>query len=134
MTSSTRCNHTFADADFAGCTASQKSTSGYHFIVRGPHMFPDSGRQLEACGRPVFHSTPEAEMVSADLSLRHCGLSCFALWHIFLPQPPLLVFHEDNQMMIRVVEAARNPTMRYVARRHRVSVAWLHETFSQQQI
>ena len=33
--------HFLADADFAGCTASQKSTSGYHFIVRGPHScFP----------------------------------------------------------------------------------------------
>ena len=36
--------HLFADADFAGCTASQKSTSGYHFTVRGPHScFPITG-------------------------------------------------------------------------------------------
>ena len=34
--------------------------------------------------------------------------------------------------MIRVAETGRNPTMRYLARTHRVSVAWLHETFSQQ--
>ena len=36
--------------------------------------------------------------------------------------------------MIRVAEIGRNPTMRYFARTHRVSVAWLHETFSQQNI
>ena len=36
--------------------------------------------------------------------------------------------------MIRVAETGRNPTMRYLARTHRVSVAWLHETFSQQNI
>ena len=36
--------------------------------------------------------------------------------------------------MIRAVETGRNPNMRYLARTHRVSVAWLHETFSQQNI
>ena len=36
--------------------------------------------------------------------------------------------------MIRVTETGRNPTMRYFARTHRVSVAWLHETFSHQDI
>ena len=36
--------------------------------------------------------------------------------------------------MIRVVETGRNPTMHFLARTHRVSVAWLHETFSQQNI
>ena len=36
--------------------------------------------------------------------------------------------------MIRVAEIGRNPTMRCLARTHRVSVAWLHETFSQQNI
>ena len=36
--------------------------------------------------------------------------------------------------MIRAVETGRNPSMRYLARTHRVSVAWLHETFSRQSI
>ena len=34
--------------------------------------------------------------------------------------------------MIRVAETGRNPTMYCFARTHRVSVAWLHEAFSQQ--
>ena len=38
--------------------------------------------------------------------------------------------HEDNSAMIRVVESGRNPTMRYLHRTHRVSVAWLHEQLS----
>jgi hypothetical protein len=41
------------------------------------------------------------------------------------------MFHEDNQAMIRVCETGRNPTMRYLLRTHRVSIAWLHERFSQ---
>ena len=36
--------------------------------------------------------------------------------------------------MIRVTETGRNPTMRCLPRTHRVSVAWLHETFSHQDI
>ena len=31
--------------------------------------------------------------------------------------------------MIRCVETGRNPTMRYLHRTHRVSVAWIHECF-----
>ena len=31
--------------------------------------------------------------------------------------------------MIRCVETGRNPTMRYLHRTHRCSVAWLHESF-----
>ena len=30
--------HLFADADFACCTATQRSTSGYHFAIRGPNI------------------------------------------------------------------------------------------------
>ena len=33
--------------------------------------------------------------------------------------------------MIRVVETGKNPTMRYLHRTHRISVAWLHEVFGQ---
>ena len=36
--------------------------------------------------------------------------------------------------MIRVTETGRTPTMRCLPRTHRVSVAWLHETFSHQDI
>ena len=105
--------HLFADADFAGCTATQRSTSGYHFAIRGPNTcFPIMGvSKRQSC---VSHSTPEAEIVSADLSLRHCGLPSFALWWTLFPHRPTLMFHEDNQAMIRVCETGRNPTMRYL--------------------
>ncbi len=35
--------------------------------------------------------------------------------------------HADHKAMIQVAETGRNPTMRYLSRRHRVDVAWLHE-------
>ena len=44
------------------------------------------------------------------------------------------MFHDDSQTMIRVAGTGRSPIMRFLARTHRVSVAWLHESFSQQNI
>ena len=66
-------------------------------------------------------------MVATDFCLRHCGLPGLDLWHTVLPGKPCVMFFEDNQAMIRVIETGKNPTMRYLHRTHRVSVAWLHE-------
>jgi hypothetical protein len=120
--------HLFADTDFAGCAATQRSTSGLHMTVRGPNScFPISGQsKRQSC---VSHSTPEAEIVAGDFSLRMCGLPALDLWHTLLPHKPPIMFHEDNQAMINVVTTGKNPTMRYLRRTHRVSVSWLHERF-----
>ena len=63
---------------------------------------------------------------------RVCEVPDYLVWifgeFFFLIKPELLV-HEDNQALIRVVQPGRNPTMRYLLRTHRCSVAWLHERF-----
>ena len=116
----------FADADFAGDIETQRSTSGYYSVIRGPHTScPISvGSKRQTC---VSHSTPEAEFVAADYGLRTDGLLALSLRRVLLPHQPPLLFHEDKQAMIRVVSTGKNPTMRYLARAHRVSVAWLHD-------
>ena len=118
--------HLFADANFAGCELTQRSTSGLHLVIRGPRTcFPIAGQsKRQTC---VSHSTPEAEIVAADFALRLVGLPALDLWHKILPHCPSLLFHEDNQAMIVVVKSGRNPTMRFIGRTHGVSVAWLHE-------
>jgi hypothetical protein len=68
-------------------------------------------------------------MVATDFSLRHCGIPSLDLWQALLPTCRGLTLCEDNQAMIRVIESGKNPTMRYLHRTHRVSVAWLHEIF-----
>ncbi len=120
--------HLFADADFAGCATTQRSTSGLHLCIRGSKTcFPIAGQsKRQGC---VSHSTPEAEIVAADFGLRLSGLPALDLWHVLLPHKPPLFFHEDNQAMIHVINTGRNPTMRYLLRTHRVSVSWLHEVF-----
>ncbi len=122
--------HLFADADFAGCPDSQRSTSGLHLAIRGPATcFPIAGAsKRQTC---VSHSTPEAEIVAADFALRSAGLPALQLWDTLLQRAAGLSFHEDNQAMIRVCKTGRNPTMRHLGRTHRVSVAFMHECFTQ---
>ena len=58
--------HLFADADFAGCVLTQRSTSGAHITLRGPNTsFPITGlSKRQGC---VSHSTPEVELVSFEI-------------------------------------------------------------------
>ena len=65
--------HLYADADFAGCAASQRSTSGSSVCMQGPHTrFVLSGlSKRQGC---VSHSTPEAELVANTFALRNSGL------------------------------------------------------------
>ena len=77
----------------------------------------------------VSHSTPEAEIVSADTAVRTIGLPALDLWDVLSSSKGNLCLCEDNQAMISVVRSGRNPTMRYLERTHGVSVAWLQEIF-----
>ena len=97
----------------------------------------------------MSHSTPEAEIVAAAFAIRREGLPSSYVWDLVLkrekgasPTPVKIkpsvssldeqleiVFHEDNQTMIRVCETGRNPTMRHLGRTHFVQVAWLKERF-----
>ena len=76
--------HFFADADFAGDVGTQRSTSGYYSVIRGPHTsFPISaGSNRQTC---VSHSTLEAEFVAADYGLRTDGLIALSLWRMLFP-------------------------------------------------
>ena len=77
----------------------------------------------------MSHSTPEAEIVSADTAVRMVGLPAMGLWETLSSTKAKLCLYEDNQAMISVVRSGRNPTMRYLERTHGVSFAWLHEVF-----
>ena len=118
----------FADADFAGCAQSLRSTSGSHLQVQGKFTrFPlAGGSKRQGC---VSHSTPEAEIVAADTALRTLGIPAISLWKALAKVLPQLLFHDDNQGMIGVVRSGRNPTMRHLERTHGISIASMHEHF-----
>ena len=94
----------YADAEIAGCVESLRSTLGARL-------------------RCVSHSTPEAEIVSADTAVRTIGLPALDLWDVLSSATKgNLCLYEDNQAMISVVRSGRSPTMRYLERTHGVSV------------
>ena len=119
----------YADADFAGCIDSLRSTSGGHLNIQGPNTrFPLSGSsKRQGC---VSHSTPEAEIVAADVAMRSMGMPALKLVERILKKSPNFVFYDDNKAMIGVVRSGRNPTMRHLERSHGVSISWMHEMFT----
>ena len=120
----------FADADYAGCGESLRSTSGAHMHIQGSHTrFPLAGiSKRQGC---VSHSTPEAEIVAADYAMSRIGLPAITLWKLLSATDPNFVFYDDNQTMIGVVRTGKNPTMRHLERSHGICIAWMHEVFQE---
>ena len=118
----------YADADFSGCADSLRSTSGGHVNLQGPNArFPLSGSsKRQGC---VSHSTPEAEIVAADVAMRAMGMPALRLMERILGKEPKFVFFDDNKAMISVVRSGKNPTMRHLERSHGVAVTWMHDMF-----
>ena len=71
-------------------------------------------------------SAPEAELVAGSHGLVRELIPALDMGDKILPSGYDAIFHEDNQAMIRVIETGRNPTMRYMHRTHRISIATLH--------
>lgn len=65
--------HLYADADFAGCQETSRSTTGLFLYLQGPgKRFPLQGQTKQpSC---VSHSAPEAGIVAADFALRTVGI------------------------------------------------------------
>ena len=101
----------FCDADFSGRQKTARSTSGLFLALVGPNTFlPLSAASKRQTA--VSHSTPEAELVAADLGVRTEGLPALSIGEVLFERPVSLVMCEDNETCIRVVETGRNPTMR----------------------
>ena len=121
--------HLFADADFAGCSKTSRSTSGAHLaVIASKSHWPPAGQsKKQGC---VSHSTPEAEIVAADHALRSIGVPALALWSVILERPDATIrFHEDNETAIIVMKQGYSAAMRHLERTHGVCLRWLAERF-----
>ena len=118
----------YGDSDFSGCADSLRSTSGGRMNLQGPNTrFLVSGSsKRQGC---VSLSTPEAEIVAADVAMRAMGMPAFRLMERVLGKEPKFVFFDDNKAMITVVRSGKNPTMRHLERSHGVAVTWMHDMF-----
>ena len=115
----------YSDADFAGDPDSMKSTSGVFLALIGPSSFVPLGAvsKKQTC---VSHSTPEAELVAADLAVRAEGLPALTLWEVVWRSyagvepgdksnmPEKLRFREDNAAAIQILKSGKSPTLRHL--------------------
>ena len=116
----------YADADFAGDPATQRSTTGVHLCIEGENShFPLHG--VSKRQDSVSSSTPEAELVSGHYAYHKVLLPAMDLWETLLPTAGKGIFHEDNTARIQVIRTGRNPTMKHLHRVRRICVETLHE-------
>ena len=107
----------YADADFAGCPYTLKSTSGVHAAIQGENTrFPwaasSKGQSATA------QSTPEAELASLNEAMREKGEPALSIWQAILGRfhystdPSWKVkihLHEDNTTCIHCVRCGNHP-------------------------
>ena len=102
-----------------------------HLSLMGPSsIWPIAGQsKKQTC---VSHSTPEAEIVSADHAVRVHGVPALSLWErlLGLPRDHLVIdFHEDNATAVQVLKSGYSATMRHIERTHGVCLRFLAEVF-----
>jgi hypothetical protein len=117
-----------ADADFAGCVRTMRSTTGVILAVTGPNarMILNGVSKRQTA---VSHSTPEAEIVTADYAMRAEGMPALTLLETILRRKVHLCVMEDNEAMIKICHSGKNPTMRYLNHTRKVGVSWLMNVF-----
>ena len=76
----------FTDADYAGCTESQKSTSGIFLTLKGPRTsFPIGFRSKRQTAAST--STTESELLAAYTGAKDMGVPCISLlakvWQLY---------------------------------------------------
>jgi hypothetical protein len=116
----------YADADFAGCPGTLRSTSGAQIQIEGSYTrFPIMARSIRQSA--VANSTPDAELAALATAFRAMTIPAIDLWEVVLPVPVTCSDHEDNSACISVVTTGKNPTMRYIGRTQGINIQLLHE-------
>jgi hypothetical protein len=122
----------YSDADWAGDKTSYFSTTGGFMCLTGRNtFFPLAAMsKKQSC---VSHSTPEAEIVAADMVMKSIGIPALQLWDTILGKPGTRLkakFREDNEAAIKIFKSGKNPTMRHMQRTHGICLSWLCEQFN----
>ena len=59
----------------------------------------------------VSHSTPEAEIVSADMAIRSIGIPAMQLWDVILGKGDKslkAILKEDNEAALKIIKSGKN--------------------------
>ena len=121
----------FSDAGFAGCLDTAKSTSGIFIALTGPNsFFPlNAISKKQSC---VSHSTPEVEIVAANLAIRTEGLPALRTTMGYGTREAcgtIAPRRYVTKLLFKFSKTQENPTLRHLNRTHRVKVSWLCEVF-----
>jgi hypothetical protein len=124
---------TFCDADFLS-DPSCKSTSGQITGIvsedaEGSHFWPVSwwSRKQSAIAR----STPESELASANAAVYGALIPCSELLNKMLGFEVVAQLAEDNSTCEQVLQRGYSPSLRHLARTHKISLAALSESLSE---
>ena len=116
----------FTDSDFASCPYSAKSTSGIVYVLKtGSSSFPLlwSSKKQSSTAR----STTEAELIACFGEALNFHYMIESLAESKVP----VVFEQDNQAAITVMQSGYSAKLRHTGRVHRVNVASIHEQLEQ---
>jgi hypothetical protein len=123
--------YNYSDADF-GSDPSMKSTSGSftHLIAHDESGNITSFCQLSSISEKqtcVSHSTPEAELVAGDHSIRSEGIPLLQALSALHYREFIMEYFQDNETAAHCIRTGRTNALRHVGRTHRISISWLHE-------
>ena len=126
----------YSDADCAGIQ-DKFSTSGSFCCLQGKNsFFPLAARSK--IQSTISSSTTEAELGAAHIALQKQGIAIQVLWGTIVSayggSDSKLYILLDNSPMLEIIRTGRNLTIRHLSKTKGISVAWLHEICSKEDV
>ena len=126
----------YSDADWAGSN-DKFFTFGSFCCRKGTNsFFPLAARSKRQS--TISSSTTEAELGAAQISLQKQGVPIQVLWNTIVNahggSGSKLYIMLDNSPILEIIRTGRNLTMRHLSKTGGVSVAWLHEICSKEDV
>ena len=125
--------HIYTDSDFGSCPHTAKSTSSVLMqVATGEHRFPvwwTSKRQTS-----VARSSPEAEAIAMVSAMFGEALNIQVLLEHLLGHAVDVVFHQDNETLLKVLVSGYSAKLRHCNRVHRINIASMSEQLAEPHI
>lgn len=116
----------YADAHFAGCPITMRSTSGYHLAVEGPWTsVPKTG--CSARQSALSNSTQGVEFAACHLAHKKAFIPVLDPYDRLFTKEYHKVVRGDNQPMIQIAHTGINKTLRWLTRRHGFATMHLYD-------
>ena len=118
--------HVYTDADFASCPYTSKSTSGIFYVMQtGNCKFPIlwSSKKQSSTAR----STPEAEAIALASGVFGESLHAQEYMEHCMEKSVKITCQQDNETIIKIIQAGYSAKLRHAPRVHRVNIASLHD-------